>query len=115
MTRSGSGSQSVRIDWSEPAFDDLSALRDYIARDAPHYAEQFIDRLMDAAGRLAEFPDIGRRVPEADGASGLREIIFHSYRLIYQVDRTADRILIVTLVHGSRDIAGQDPKPWDIV
>jgi plasmid stabilization system protein ParE len=45
----------VRIDWSETAFDDLSALRDYIARDAPHYAEQFIDRLLDAAGQLAEF------------------------------------------------------------
>lgn len=105
----------MRIDWSEPAFDDLLALRGYIARDAPHYAEQFIDRLMTAASRLTEFPDIGRAVPEADGNSSLREIIFHSYRLIYQVDRAKDRILIVTLVHASRDIAGQDPKPWDMV
>jgi len=44
----------VRIRWSEPAEFDLDDLFDYIARDAPAYAERFIDQIVDAVAKLRE-------------------------------------------------------------
>lgn len=106
----------MRIEWSEIAFEDLEGIRDYIAKDAPFYADQFIDKLMSATDKLKDFPEIGRRVPEAeDDAENIRELIFHAYRIMYQVNQPEDFVLIVTVVHGSRNIAGQEPKPWEII
>ena len=45
---------------------DLDELYDYIARDVPYYAEQFVGRLIDAVGALKDYPRLGRRVPEAE-------------------------------------------------
>lgn len=74
----------MRVEWSEVAFEDLKGICDYIAKDAPFYADQFIDKLMSATDKLADFPEIGRRVPEADdGGENLRELIFHAYRIMY--------------------------------
>jgi plasmid stabilization system protein ParE len=35
----------------------------------------------------------------------------NSYRIIYRLE--GQEILIVTVVHGSRDLAGDDEKPWE--
>ena len=37
----------MSITWSDVAEADLDDLYDYIARDVPYYAEQFIDKLID--------------------------------------------------------------------
>ena len=44
----------MSITWSDVAEADLDDLYDYIARDVPYYAEQFVDRLIDAARRKME-------------------------------------------------------------
>ena len=44
----------MRIEWSEIAFDDLSNIQDYIAKDSPYYADQFIDKLMVATEKLSD-------------------------------------------------------------
>lgn len=36
----------MKIVWTEPAVDDLAAIRDYIARDSEQYAGQFIARII---------------------------------------------------------------------
>ncbi|MGE3298261.1 MAG: type II toxin-antitoxin system RelE/ParE family toxin [Porticoccaceae bacterium] len=110
----------MHIEWSEIAVEDLAGIQRYIGKDAPYYADQFIDRLISATDKLADFPELwpelGRRVPETGkDAERIRELIFHGYRIIYQVDQTAHQVLIVTVVHGSRDLAAQEPKPWEIV
>ena len=43
-----SGDCSVRIEWTEPALDDLEDIRDYIAQDSSQNAAAFIQRLFDA-------------------------------------------------------------------
>lgn len=103
----------MKIEWSEPAFDDLSNIQDYIAKDSPYYAYQFIDKLMDATEKLTDHPRIGRKVPEAGDIPNIRELIFHSYRIIYQIN--PDQILIIAVIHGSRDLVNMKAKPWDIV
>jgi plasmid stabilization system protein ParE len=55
----------MKIVWSDVAEADLDDLYDYIARDVPYYAEQFVDRLIEAVGVLKDHPRLGRRVPEA--------------------------------------------------
>jgi plasmid stabilization system protein ParE len=54
---------------------------------------------------------MGRRVPEAD-RDDVRELIFHASRIIYLVEIEA--ITILTVVHGSRDLARRDPPPWEV-
>lgn len=102
----------MRIVWSDVAEADLDELYDYIARDVPFYAEQFIDRLIDAVGVLQDHPQLGRHVPEAEDREDVRELLFQSYRVIYLVE--THQVSILTVIHGSRDLAGQAAKPWEI-
>jgi len=102
----------MRIVWSDVAEADLDDLYDYIARDVPYYAEQFVDRLIEAAGVLKDHPRLGRQVPEADEREDIRELIFQSYRVIYLVE--ADQVHILTVIHGRRDLGGQAAKPWEV-
>jgi addiction module RelE/StbE family toxin len=99
----------MRVVWSDPAVADLAALHDYIARDSPYYARRFVARLIAAVEPLESFPQMGRVVPEGDGRH--RELILRPYRIIYRVE--GQEILVIAVVHGSRDLAGADEKPWD--
>ena len=99
----------MRIEWTEPALDDLTGIQAYIAKDSPLYARQFIERIFDAAEGLADHPDRGRKVPEAEGREDIRELILQGYRIIYW--RQADQAAILAVIHGSRDLANMD-KPW---
>ncbi|MCP4487878.1 MAG: type II toxin-antitoxin system RelE/ParE family toxin [Gammaproteobacteria bacterium] len=100
----------MKIQWSEVAEADIDDIYDYIARDVPYYAELFADKLIEAVDKLEEHPEIGRCVPEAEGRKDIRELILQRYRIIYQVK--AESIYIVAVIHGSRDLAGQEVKPW---
>ena len=102
----------MRINWSDVAEADLDDLYDYIARDVPYYAEQFVDRLIEAVGVLKDHPRLGRRVPEAEQREDVRELIFRSYRVIYLVD--AEQVHILAVIHGSRELGGQAAKPWEV-
>ena len=72
----------MRITWSDVAEADLDDLYDYIARDVPYYAKQFVDRLIEAVGALHDHPRLGRRVPEAEDREDVRELLFQVYRVI---------------------------------
>jgi len=101
----------MKIEWTEPAILDLDGIRNYIARDSEYYASRFVGKIVEAVEKLEEFPEIGRRVPEAE-EENIRELLFRNYRIIYRVE--TERILILTVIHGSRDLSCKEPKPWDI-
>ena len=48
-------------------------------------------------------------MPEGDGRH--REVLVRQYRILYRVK--GEDIYIVTVVHGSRDLAGAEEKPWE--
>jgi plasmid stabilization system protein ParE len=100
------------VRWSEPALDDLSSIKAYIAKDSPPYARRFIERIFDAAEKLADFPELGRKVPEADYQDHIREIFFQNYRIIYL--NQDGGINILGVIHGSRDLANLPGKPWEV-
>lgn len=86
----------MNITWSDQARRDLSAIRDFIARDSVHYAGLQLERLISRVERTASMPSRGHPVHEAMDA-GLREVHEGSYRIIY---RTHDHDLqVVTIVH----------------
>ena len=64
----------------------------------------------DVAENLTDFPAIGRKVPEAEGRDDVREQIFRGYRIMYLLQ--FDQIVILTVMHGSRDLNGMENKPW---
>lgn len=101
----------MKIEWTKPALLDLENVRDYIRRDSEYYAYRFIQRIIEAVENLAMFPEMGRNVPESE-ESNIRELLFSNYRIMYRVE--AERILILTVIHGSRDLSKKEPKPWDI-
>ena len=102
----------MRIDWTEPALLDLEGIRNYIKKDSAYYAKWFIAKIIEAAEHLANFPLVGRLVPEAE-QENIRELLFHHYRIIYRVEE--ERILILAVIHGSRDLSRKKTKPWDII
>ena len=63
----------MKIEWTEPAILDLDGIRNYIARDSEYYASRFVGKIVEAVEKLEEFPEIGRRVPEAE-EENIREL-----------------------------------------
>lgn len=92
------------------ALEDLEAIQVYIAKDSSFYARQFIERIFDVTTKLETFPEIGRRVPEAEERTDIKELIFQGYRIIYLIQ--LESIAIITVIHGSRDLARAGKEPW---
>jgi toxin ParE1/3/4 len=43
----------------------------------------------------------------------IRELLFYNYRIIYRFE--TDRILVLTIIHGARDLSLRKTKPWEIL
>ena len=102
----------MKIEWAEPAISDLQHIRDYIAKDSEYYAASFVSRIIDRIDILPEFPEMGRIVTEQNDKN-IRELIYQKYRIVYRVEK--ERILILAIIHGSRDLSAIDAKPWEII
>jgi addiction module RelE/StbE family toxin len=89
----------ARLIWTTQALEDVEAICQFIARDAPRYAQVFATQVFEAVERLQTFPKSGRSVPEV-GQENIREIIHGNYRIIYRL--TNDVIQILTVYHSSR-------------
>ncbi len=99
------------IKWSKRARTDIRNLKAYIAKDSLYYARRFTERIIASIENLETFPKMGRPVPEAEGRKDVRELIYQGYRIIYLTQ--PKQVFIVTIIHGSRDLAGQDTMPWE--
>lgn len=87
------------ISWTVQALDDLDVICEFIARDAPRYAQIFAIQAFEAADRLEMFPSSGRIVPEINKQE-IREIIHGNYNFVYRL--TKDEVEIVTVHHGAQ-------------
>ncbi|MHC5935838.1 type II toxin-antitoxin system RelE/ParE family toxin [Nostoc sp.] len=91
----------ARVSWTSQALNDLEAIGDFIARDAPSFAQVFVNRVFQSVERLELFPRSGRVVPEI-AQEDIREIIFGNYRIVYIVSN--DEVNILTVFHSSRQL-----------
>jgi plasmid stabilization system protein ParE len=99
----------MRVEWSNSARDDLDDLVRYISKDSTFYARHFGEKIVLATRQLQDFPEGGRTIPEVDDQT-LREIIVRGYRVMYRLE--VNRVLILAIMHGSRDLTGQEKKFW---
>ncbi len=87
------------ITWSPEATEDLESIAEYIARNSEFYARSVVTELFATSRSNAEFPLIGRTVPEL-GDEQIRERFIYSYRLVYRIE--PGRILVIAIIHGKR-------------
>jgi addiction module RelE/StbE family toxin len=91
----------MTVFWTESAMADLRAIEVYFDRHSPKYARSLVDRILTRTERLADFPQLGRHVPELEDES-LRELIESSYRIVYRVYE--NQIDVLAVVHGVKQL-----------
>lgn len=96
--------------WSLQAVEDLIQIRDYIRRDSPQYAALVVSEVVAAIERLRAFPESGRLVPERAG-SGLREVLWRSYRIVYSHQPAHDRVELLLVFRAERLFPVSRPAP----
>ncbi len=89
----------MNIRWSHEALERLIDIEEYISKDNPARATQFVDQRIDHAQLLSAKPHMGRTVPELT-THDIRELIFKKYRIVYRIK--ANHIEIVTVFEGHR-------------
>jgi len=86
-----------KVLWMPSALDDLQGIQAFISRDSVFYANKFVDDVFAATERLERFPNIGRVVPEL-GIETVREIVYGSYRIIYEL--ISNKVQVLAVIHG---------------
>ena len=87
----------MKIIWSPLAIDRVSEIADYIAKDKPYAAKNWITNIFLKVKSLDLSPEMGRVVPEVNNIQ-FREIILGKYRVIYRLEN--NQISILTVRHG---------------
>lgn len=91
-----------KIIWSDEAIADLEGIWSYIAQHDPSAVRQMARGILDHVGILESFPFIGPRYPR--GSTGtLREIVFRSYHILYDVGEESLSVEILHIWHGARE------------
>jgi plasmid stabilization system protein ParE len=94
----------VNFEWTERALRSLLTIEHYVSEVADEATgRRLTKRLFTKAKALADFPHLGRAVPQTIDPR-LREVIEGSYRIIYQLDaiESPRRVSILGVVHGSQ-------------
>lgn len=88
----------MKLIWTRRASEDLWSLHDYISRENEIAADAVAGRIVEAATRLAEFPEMGK----IGRAENTRELVVPNtpYILAYRIRENSLRILRV--MHGAR-------------
>jgi len=88
---------------------DIERIGDYIAaRHSPQAGRSLVTRLHRRCQTLSSSPQRG-----AQYDARRRYLVEGSYRIFYRIEETADEtlVVIVAVVHGSRDIERVLPSP----
>lgn len=90
--------------WASSANEDLVEIAEYLAEESIDAAEAFVSRVDERLTQLAEFPEIGRVVPELErhNVMRFRELVVSPWRIVYREEK--DKIFIVTVFDGRRNI-----------
>jgi toxin ParE1/3/4 len=107
--------REFRAVWTGPAAADLERIALFLLGESPLRAGRIVDRIVDRAESLAEFPNRGRTPPElrSMGDHSWREMQESPWRIIYRVGagvvqihavldgrRSLEDILMERILHG---------------
>ncbi|PWC79029.1 type II toxin-antitoxin system RelE/ParE family toxin [Azospirillum sp. TSH64] len=91
----------ARLEFTAAAEGDLESIGDYIAQDNPLAAIRMVLDIRDHCRKIASMPAIGRSRPEL--GTGLRSLSVSPYLILYRAEN-ADRVIVIRIVHGARDL-----------
>jgi plasmid stabilization system protein ParE len=91
-----------KVTWSDAAIADLQEVCSSIAQHDPLAAGRIGRGILDHVRVLASFPFIGPTYPRGAGGT-LREIVFRSWRIFYDVSEKSRSVEILHVWHGARD------------
>lgn len=93
--------KKFRIEYLPIAQRDLSEVIDYIRKDNPSAANQFLDDVDNTVSKLEDFPMIGQ-VPKDKRLAflGYRMLVIGSYLVFYVIKD--DYVEIRRILHGKR-------------
>jgi toxin ParE1/3/4 len=95
----------MKIIWSPLSVDRMTEISEYIAEDNPDASIKWVESIFEIIGRLKQFPESGRIVPEIN-KSHIREIIQGNYRIIYKVRQ--EEIFILTVRHFKQILPSEE-------
>lgn len=95
----------MQVFWTPQAVADLEAIRNFIARDSPRYAELVTAAVRRAVRRLRRFPRSGRVVEELADPS-TREVMVGTYRVVYYLRQ--NRAEVLTVFHGAQEVSTKE-------
>ncbi len=98
----GTGQALMRVIYSRNAVDDLGRLRQFVAQHNAQAASKIAKKLLDAVGRLIEFPELGKSVTLHGKDIPLRDLITGSYIIRYAI--IGKEIHILRLWHGKENL-----------
>lgn len=84
----------MKIFWTKEALHRLQEIEEYISKDNPIAAIEFINRLISLAETLKDNTAKGRIVPELS-LENIRELLHKNYRIVYLVKKNSVDILTV--------------------
>ncbi len=91
-----------KIEYTREFFHDLENIYNYIALDSLYYARKTIKEIYERIDTLRHSPYMWRKVPELD-LNSIREIIYKSYRIIFEINDICKTVILQTIIHGKRD------------
>ena len=81
----------------------MGPIFDYIAENSVDNALDYIDRMQSAIENLSTSPYIGVSCRAKGIDRDCRILIFENFIIFYQVDEADSKIMILRILHGSRD------------
>jgi plasmid stabilization system protein ParE len=92
--------------WTDSAQNDLAAVQANLRTVSASAADALPKRFVDRTAQLADFPRMGRKIPEFDNEL-LRELIESEYRILYEV--FLDRVEVWGIAYGREQLLKQQP------
>ena len=83
--------------------NDITEIYNYIVKDSIKYANETVNNIYSRIYDLGDSPYLGRYVPELTNKS-YREIIYKSYRIVYEILEEKNTVYIHFVVHARRDL-----------
>ncbi len=102
----------ARIIWTEPAFQDLDQIADYISLDKPSAANRFVQRVFQWVEQLASHPKSGS-IPNELNGTPYRQLVIPAVRIFYR--EQDDTVFIIYIMRvdkffRSNDLLERDSK-----
>ncbi len=97
----------MKIIWSPLSVERLEEIFEFISKDNRSAANKFVDKIFVKVESLTEYPQRGRKVPEANREE-IREVFLGEYRIIYHVEKS--KIIILTIRNFKQLLPDEDFK-----